>query len=74
MVKLVGITFGFYMTNEKGFVGEFIDSEAGAKKQFSEKFSHTDKYILNNFFSFTARKTPEYDPVFYRIGTDYFHI
>ena len=31
--------------------------------------------FLNIFFpSTTARKKPEYGPVFYRVGTDYFHI
>ena len=31
-------------------------------------FYYTTQTVL------TARKMPEYDPVFYRIGTDYFHI
>ena len=29
---------------------------------------------FKKIFKCTAQKTPEYDPVFYRIGTDYFHI
>ena len=31
-------------------------------------------YLITEEKAYTAQKTAEYGPVFYRIGTDYFHI
>ena len=36
--------------------------------------THWDDVEGKLIATITARKTPEYGPVFYRIGTDYFHI